>query len=72
MSTATFEEAPVWIGLDVSKLKLDACFVDQSGVTRSKSSANTPAGWAKLLAWALALGPTKAVSFRFGGHGLLQ
>jgi transposase len=55
MSTATSEEAPVWIGLDVSKLKLDACFVDQSGVTRSKSFANTPAGWAKLLAWTLDL-----------------
>jgi transposase len=63
MSTATSEEAPVWIGLDVSKLKLDACFVDQSGVTRSKSFANTPAGWAKLLAWALALGQEKPCHF---------
>ena len=59
----TSEEAPVWIGLDVSKLKLDACFVDQSGVTRSKSFANTPAGWATLLAWALALGQEKPCHF---------
>ena len=66
MSTATSdtsEEAPVWIGLDVSKLKLDACFVDQSGVTRSKSFANTPAGWATLLAWALALAQQKPCHF---------
>jgi transposase len=66
MSTApsdTSEEAPVWIGLDVSKVKLDACFVDQSGVTRSKSFANTPAGWAPLLAWALGLAQQKPCHF---------
>jgi len=63
MSTATSEEAPAWIGLDVSKLKLDACFVDQSGVTRSKSFANTPAGWATLLAWALAFAQQKPCHF---------
>ena len=44
-----------WIGIDVSKLSLDACSVTlpSSGPEhkRHKRFTNTPAGWQKLLDW---------------------
>ena len=44
-----------WIGIDVSKHKLDACFLSPDGMERSKCFANASAGWTKLLAWTLDL-----------------
>jgi transposase len=41
-----------WIGIDVSKLTLDACFLPAKGKPRYQSFANDPAGHADLLAWA--------------------
>ncbi len=45
--------AAAWVGIDVSKLKLDACFLDENGTTRHKSFSNSAAGFAQLLAWTL-------------------
>jgi transposase len=51
------ETTPVaaWIGIDVSKRGLDACYVDDvddKGGARPKRFGNDPAGFAKLLTWA--------------------
>ena len=54
METTT---ASAWVGIDVSKHKLDACLVHQKGIERHKSFANTPPGFAKLIAWTQGLAP---------------
>ena len=41
-----------WIGIDVSKDTLDACFLPADGKPRSRSFRNDPAGHADLLGWA--------------------
>lgn len=45
-----------WIGIDVSKERLDAAVLGESGRYRERSFANDRAGRAALLAWALASG----------------
>jgi transposase len=56
-----------WVGVDVSKEWLDACFVRANGKNVLKKYvlkrfSNAPAGWAKLLRWAQSLG-SEAVRF---------
>ena len=43
----------LWIGIDVSKLTLDVCVLTHDDKKRHKRLANTPAGFAQLLAWVL-------------------
>jgi transposase len=49
-----------WIGIDVSKHTLDACFLPAQGKPRCRSFANDAAGHADLLAWAVDCRPADA------------
>jgi transposase len=44
--------ATYFVGIDVSKLTLDACLLAPDGKSRAKAFANDPAGHAALAAWA--------------------
>lgn len=60
---AEVANAFAWIGIDVSKLKLDVCFIPENGPERHKSFANTLAGFAQLFAWTLGLANQKTCHF---------
>lgn len=61
-----------FIGVDVSKAKLDACaFSEVEAGLRQRSFANDPCGIAKLLAWASSLGRVQAFGMEStGGYEL--
>lgn len=40
-----------WVGIDVSKRKLDVALLNDAGKVKSKSLANDPAGFAALMTW---------------------
>src|ERR1700712_176896 len=40
-----------WVGIDVSKLKLDVALLNDAGKVKSKSIANDPSGFVALMAW---------------------
>jgi transposase len=40
-----------WVGIDVSKRKLDVALLNDAGKVKSKSLANDPSGFAALMAW---------------------
>ena len=56
-----------WIGIDVSKLTLDACFLTLTSAgqehKRHKRFANTPAGWQSLLDWVPQMAPLQECHF---------
>jgi len=57
MSHAQRPAPAAWVGIDVSKDTLDACFLPAGGKPRSRSFGNDPAGHAELLTWAGDGGP---------------
>lgn len=63
MEPITLCLAQIFVGIDVSKAKLDACLLTSAGKTHHKSFANTPQGFAQLLAWALALAGEQTCHF---------
>jgi hypothetical protein len=52
MHTQDHPAPTAWIGIDVSKNTLDACFLPVLGKPRCRSFRNDPTGHADLLAWA--------------------
>jgi transposase len=52
-----------WVGIDISKDTLDACFLPADGTPRSRSFSNDAAGHAQLLAWADAQAQGAALGF---------
>ena len=57
------------VGIDVSKLSLDACFLTCEDKKRHKRFANSAAGWAQLLNWVSALAKEQPCHFALEATG---
>jgi transposase len=71
----TIYRPTVWIGLDVSKDKLDACLIKTEGKPLWKIFPNSTAGHQKLLRWAKHMAGEAACHFGLeatGAYGLYQ
>ena len=64
-----------YLGIDVSKAKLDCCLLREDGSRKTKVVANSAAGFAALLAWCARQGApsqqSHAVAEGTGGYSIL-
>ena len=66
--TATIHRK-AWIGIDVSKDKLDACLLREDDKTSNLIVENNPKGFAKLLAWVKRNVPKPTLHFALEATG---